>query len=478
MSSTRIRKWLVPIGAAALMFAVFAFPAASFADQPGGCDFSSANNGIPDCTGPVGPQPGGSTFAGGDGNLLTSPTTFGSTDWQNAPGLHAGFDLPSGTSDNSFGQGTKEDDPNVSVVTGSIPPNKSDLTRFYEASETTANGNTYLYLAWERTNVLGTANFDFEFNQKSQPDLTTTGKKTLVRTAGDLLVTYDFTNGGGKPVLGLLSWLTSATTPAIPGFATNSCLSAHSFPCWGDEITLTSANSAGAVNNLGSVTDPLFPNSPNYINPVPALQFGEAAINLTGSGVFPPGACEALNSAFVRSRSSASFTAEIKDFIAPVPVNISNCGAFAISKVSSKGGALTGATFSVTKGGSPITGSPFTITDPSGTLCLTKLVPGTYTVTETAAPTGYAKDLTPQDVTIDNTSTCANKTVTFTDTPLTDITATATSEATGGTASHITCRDASNNIVGESVTGNTDPAEADATGLLPGQYTCTIVIDP
>ncbi len=28
----------------------------------------------------------------------------------------------------------------------------------------------------------------------------------------------------------------------------------------------------------------------------------------------------------VRSRSAASFTSEIKDFIAPIPVNISNCG--------------------------------------------------------------------------------------------------------------------------------------------------------
>jgi hypothetical protein len=470
--SRRRRTWLALGTVAALT--LLAIPATSFADDASGCDFSPTNNGVPDCslTGPLTP----STFEGGDGNLLVN--TSGNTDWANVANLNPAFDLLSGTGDNSFGQGTKEDDPNVSVVTGSIPPNKSDLTRFYEASET-VGGNTYLYLGWERTNVLGSANFDFEFNQLAQPNLTTTGKKTLNRTAGDLLVTYDFTNGGGRPTLGLLSWLTSATTPVIPGFATNSCLSAHSFPCWGDKIALTSANSIGAVNNVDSVTDPLFSNQPNYINPVPALQFGEAAINLTGSGLFPPGACEALNSAFVRSRSSASFTAEVKDFIAPIPVNISNCGAFAFSKVSSKTGhaPLAGATFTVTKGGTAVPGSPFT-TDSSGTICLTKLVPGTYTVTETGAPDGYSIDTTSQDVTIDNTSTCANKTVTFTDTPLTDITATATSEATGGTASHITCTDASNNVVGESATGNTDPAEADANGLVPGTYTCTIVIDP
>src|SRR5512147_2023587 len=109
-----------------LVVMLFAAPASTaLADQAGGCDFSSANNGTPDCLPPL----AGSTFAGGDGNLLTSPTTFGTTDWQNVAGLGVGFDLPSGKPDNSLGQGTKEDDPNVSVVTGSIPPNKSDLTR-------------------------------------------------------------------------------------------------------------------------------------------------------------------------------------------------------------------------------------------------------------------------------------------------------------------------------------------------------------
>jgi uncharacterized surface anchored protein len=344
-------------------------------------------------------------------------------------------------------------------------------------------GNTYLYLAWERTNVLGTANFDFEFNQKTQPDLTTTGKKTLDRTAGDLLVTYDFNNGGGKPTLGLLSWLTSATNPVIPGFATNVCLASNTFPCWGDEISLNATNSIGAVNNLDPVTDPLFPNSPNYINPVPALQFGEAAINLTGSGVFPPGVCEALNSAFVRSRASSSFTAEVKDFIAPIPVNISNCGAFAVSKVSSKTGSapLAGATFTVTDpDGNPVPGSPFT-TDATGTFCVSKLVPGTYTITETGAPPGYDLDTSSQNVTIDNTSTCDNTTVTFTDTPLTDISVNSHAQAAGATSSTIHCTGTSDDgmtVLDKNSGVLSDPADLSATGLHPGTYTCTIVIDP
>ena len=163
----------------------------------------------------------GSSFEGNDGNMIVN--TGGNTDWVNAPNRVRGDDLASGSSDNAFGQGTKEDDPNVSVVTGSIPPQKSDLTRFYVASETAANGKVYLYLAWERSNVLGSANMDFEINKLAQPNLTTTGQKTLNRSAGDLLITFDFTNGGGNPVLGLLKWTTTG--------AASQCFSANSLPC-------------------------------------------------------------------------------------------------------------------------------------------------------------------------------------------------------------------------------------------------------
>ena len=57
-------------------------------------------------------------------------------DWNNSgtntkrSGVLAKDDLPSGSGDNSFGQGTAEDEPNPTIVDGSIPPNKSDLKTF------------------------------------------------------------------------------------------------------------------------------------------------------------------------------------------------------------------------------------------------------------------------------------------------------------------------------------------------------------
>jgi hypothetical protein len=601
----RVRRWWY-VGmtvATAVAFSVFMVSGAG-ADLAGGCDFSPANNGTPSCLGPL----TGSTFEGGDGNLLVNTT--GNTDWENVAGLSKGIDL-SGSTDNAFGGGTKEDDPNVKVVTGSIPPNKDDLSRLYVASEfSSVNNHNFLYLGWERTNVLGSANMDFEINQKTQPDLTTAGAKTLNRTAGDLLVTYDFTNGGGRPAIGLLRWLTSATTPVVPGFATNTCFSANSFPCWGDKVTLDGTDSIAAVNNLDAVTDPIAPDAPRTL---PALTFGETAIDLTKAGVFPAGTCEAFGSAFLKSRASSSFPAEVKDFVAPVPVNISNCGQITIIKNTdprnlnqdfsytstiptpsgtppppttpdcelnttpnstfdptptsftlNDSGANTedctnvvAGSYTVTEGAEPanftlksltctdngvtgssghqdatnpfqaditispgghvtctyvnqaqgailvtktaknhnfgdgaqhpLAGATFTvngvskITDANGRACFDGLTIGTtYTVTETAAPTGYGIDTASKDVKVTQAASCTSGTpdeVSFTDSPLTDISANATSEIAGATNSTIVCKDANGNTVADSGAA-ADPANASATGLKPGSYTCTVVIDP
>jgi hypothetical protein len=320
----------------------------------------------------------GSTFEGNDGNLVVN--TAGNSDWANAPARVVGLDQASGTNDNAFGQGTKEDDPNVTVVTGSIPPNKNDLTRFYVGSEFTNNSN-FLYLAWERAVNTGSANMDLEINQNTTTGFTgtTTGPVTLNRTAGDLLVSYDF-SGSGTPTLGLLKWVTSGPT--------SQCFSSNSLPCWGNRVNLSAAGSAEGAVNTATVSDPVPPNAPRTLT---TGLFGEAAINLTAAGVFPAGTCEAFGSAFLKSRSSASFGAEVKDFIAPKPVNISNCGTIIINKVTENGdatfgytttGGLSPATFSLTNGGTRTYG-PGTV------------LAGNYSVTEATIPAGWTlKSLT------------------------------------------------------------------------------------
>jgi hypothetical protein len=340
----------------------------------------------------------GSTFEGNDGNLVVN--TSGNKDWVNAPNRVRGDDLASGKTDNAFGQGTKEDDPAVSVVTGSIPPQKSDLTRFYVANEFTS-GKNFLYLAWERSNILGSANMDFEINKLAQPDLTTPGQKTLNRSPGDVLITFDFTQGGGNPVLGLLKWVTTGPT--------SQCFSSNALPCWGNRVNLSAAGFAEGAVNAGTVTDPIAGVT------LDGLEFGEAAVNLTDAGVFPPGVCTAFGSAFLKSRSSASFPAEVKDFVAPQPVNISNCGKIIIRKVTENGddtfgytttGGLNPATFNLSNGQSR------TYSD------ATQVQPGNYSVTESTIPAGWTlKSLVCTDTGAGTSSSTSGATVNITMAP-------------------------------------------------------------
>jgi hypothetical protein len=505
----------------------------------------------------------GSTFEGNDGNLVVN--TAGNKDWVNAPNRVVGIDKSADKTDNSFGQGTKEDDPNATIVTGAIPPNKNDLTRFYVASEFTS-GNNYLYLAWERLVNIGNANMDLELNQNATAGFTasSTGPITLNRTAGDVLITFDF-SGSGSPTLGLLKWVTTGPT--------SQCFSSNALPCWGNRVNLSAAGFAEGAVNTTTIAEPIAGGN------LTAGLFGEAAINLTAAGVFPSGTCEAFGSTFLKSRSSSSFPAEVKDFIAPQPVNITNCGKIIIKKVTvpspdptdtSFGFTLNGGgnpaptgttfpkTFSLKDGqtnetqvfagsgynavetvpanwlltsatcddGSPVTnidvstnetvtctftntlqlgaiqvtktrkhaadgpgdhphaGVSFTVngvtkqTNANGVACFDGLTFGTYTVHETV-PAGYHVDANDKQVTVDNTATCsatpyAGETVSFHNTPLTDLSVTVNSQVDGGTASTVSCTP---DGPSGSTNANGDGTFSD-TNLEPGTYTCTVVIDP
>jgi uncharacterized surface anchored protein len=168
--------------------------------------------------------------------------------------------------------------------------------------------------------------------------------------------------------------------------------------------------------------------------------------------------------------------------------NQQQLGAIEITKTTKVPGQtgsqpLAGATFSIKSGGDPISGSPFTAGS-DGTVCVDNLPFGNYKVQETGAPTGYAiDDSTTHTVTVDNNAKCSDATfggeaISFSDTPLTDLTVKAEAEAAGATNSTVTCTDSSDTGIGNSPQGPSDPAKVTANGLKPGTYTCTVVVDP
>jgi len=226
-------------------------------------------------------------------------------------------DKATGAADDSFGNGSKEDTPVPAVVDGSIPPNKSDLLNFGVYLETNAQGK-FLNVFWHRVQEpSGTTNMDFEFNKSKTPSA---NGVTPVRSAGDVLIQYDLSQGGTNPQLFLSKWMTSGPS--------GQCEAANSTPCWSDRVNLTAQGDAtGSIN-----TTAIAAAQSDGLGNVSARTFGEAQIDFDaltgGSGA----SCESFGSAYLKSRSSDSFTAAMKDFIAPASLNLSNCGQVIIRK--------------------------------------------------------------------------------------------------------------------------------------------------
>ncbi|GHG53766.1 hypothetical protein GCM10012320_24610 [Sinomonas cellulolyticus] len=333
----------------------------------------------------------GSTFDAGNGSLTTSLS--GEVDWA-TPNFgvnckdttfssYCRDDTPSGKNDNAFGNGTKEDTVSPTVVSGAIPPNKSDLTRFFAKVVTEQNGSDYAYLAWERkNNPSGTTNMDFELNQSKLVD----GNGIPVRTDGDILMDFHLANGGTSPTIIWYRWNATA----------GSCEATGAPPCWGPGTTIT--NSGGILGNFqasvntatGQANDAfagtVLTTAPGPLDP---FTFGEAAVNLEGAGIIQQNSCVTLNNAYVKSRSSDSFTSEIKDFILPINLGFQKCGSITIQKTSIGG---TGTfnytdTSSVAQAPNSNLTSPFSITTQvAGTAkaapTFVNLRAGTYTFTE------------------------------------------------------------------------------------------------
>jgi uncharacterized surface anchored protein len=118
-------------------------------------------------------------------------------------------------------------------------------------------------------------------------------------------------------------------------------------------------------------------------------------------------------------------------------------------------------------------------TGADGTVCTDELGFGDYTVTE-QLPTGYVADgPLAKSVTVDTNSECGDgneATVGFANTPLTNVTVSVDSQVNGGTASTINCDWAAPD--NSAVTGADGDGSLTRSDLLPGTYTCTVVIDP
>jgi uncharacterized surface anchored protein len=252
---------------------------------------------------------------------------------------------------------------------------------------------------------------DFEFNQSKTAS---SNGVTPVRTSGDLLIQYDLTQGGTNPQLFLSRWI-----DGTEGATAADCEASNRLPCWNHRVNLTAAGDAtGSIN-----TSAIPAGEADGLGAISPRTFGEASVDFNAI-IGDTTECVAFGSGYLKSRSSDSFTAALKDFIAPEAVDISLCGEVKVLKTDDADppNPLDGAVFDLVVDAPPTAGDGQTAPGPEDTevagTCTTaageclfsNVFQGAYWVIETSAPAGHdLADPPYQAVTV-----VANETVTVT----------------------------------------------------------------
>jgi hypothetical protein len=296
-------------------------------------------------------------------NLVSLPST-------NTPTAFLFTDATDPGDDSAYGGGNKEDDTRDWVYVNSAGPNpKTDFKHIMAAARSNNSGTSaFAYLGAERIVNNGTMVVDFELNQKPFKQFSV-GPAKPNRTNGDLLISLEYSNGGGNPIVTLY---TITNVVNFPQGQTN------------DFTKVTDQKTIDAVHSATNFVD-LDPSGFGYT--VPSFDFAEASIDLSALGI--TAGCPGFSSGHSRSRTGGDpGSSQLKDAAPNFPIDLNTCGKVTIVKDAVPNSAQD-FSFSTTNG----LASDFKLDDDSdNTLSDTKVIssvnPDTYSVTE-AATTGW-----------------------------------------------------------------------------------------
>jgi len=215
--------------------------------------------------------------------------------------------------------------PNVWGWRSQKPPGKDDINNsMVFLALNPANNHIWLAISGDRKEINGTSYLDFEFYQNTitktdgetppgPPVLGSTGGFVSTgphngRTIGDISITLEFTNGGSFASVFYLQWQ--------PGSEAGTY----------DYFPLTPAPGTAFAASNGGAAPINVPYGAFGGTTYSTQQFAEGAIDLTAliGGTGLPGQCGSLpfKTLFIKTKSSAERTADLKDFILPFQLNV------------------------------------------------------------------------------------------------------------------------------------------------------------
>ena len=259
----------------------------------------------------AGPDPlPGSLFQGADGDQAAAP---GLVDWATLQAAGAVTYAPDdNVADTAFVGGTKELDPgqwSFDTSAGGVTPDKSNIRAAWYSTEHTAAGN-FLYFAFQREATTGATFLGFELNQLATTFVNDVGAVVPCRITGDALLSYEVDPSEAAGVVVVLYRWTATVTDPVSG-----CSESGVFDL-GTPIAATDGQ--GHINYQGDISNVL-PGAPATLTDG---QFGEGAVNFTR---VMGDSCTRYVQIQLHSRTSASISSALVDFVSPVPVDVGGC---------------------------------------------------------------------------------------------------------------------------------------------------------
>src|SRR6266849_4465446 len=244
-----------------------------------------------------------------DGNLVVNHLVPPGepVDWDSSPFPAAitTFTGGTGSTDDIFGHGSKENDQSTWICPAGSAPPKDDIVneisvngappvageiafRFFPVS---GAQKQFLYANWSRLSNNGDAHIDYEFNQTDPSTNPVPGCPQLpLRTPGDFLIAFDTQFGGALIGVSAFKWTGTTFVPLSVG----------------SQGILWDA----AVNTAPSITG---------LTATGINLFGELALNVSDTiGEIP---CNKILFVAMKTRASTSLSAELKDRTRVKPVN-------------------------------------------------------------------------------------------------------------------------------------------------------------
>jgi hypothetical protein len=282
----------------------------------------------------------GSSFQGADGNQRTplpgDPDYVAlpaRTDWQTYAASPKLSKLPdgSGLQDTWFFQGKEQEPDKWTFQTDTVSPGKADVLGAWSVSDP-VSANVFLYLSFFRAAAGGTTFYDFELNQLTSTWTNSQGTRIPCRKNGDIIVSFELQGGPGDVGVQVWKWQSTSPGPAacpegkVGTWTPSGLLSTNA---QGNTIAQGAMNTGTIDNyldfNLDGDDDPSTNPSPAQFTA--ADTFGEAALNLSKvlAGLGGGDSCFNFGQLQLHTRSSAPFTADLKDFIAPQPIIARSC---------------------------------------------------------------------------------------------------------------------------------------------------------